>query len=80
MSPQAKSHLINEGYDPHYGARPLKRVIQNKILNPLAEMLVGGKIGESTTISIGFSGGKLTFDSKLKAESKKHKKTATAKA
>ena len=35
-----KTYLAKEGYDEHYGARPLKRLIQNKILNPLAELLV----------------------------------------
>jgi len=75
----AKNYLIQEGHDPHYGARPLKRVIQNKILNPLAEMLVGGKIYKDTEISIGFASGNLTFESKSDSEPVKTKRKTAAK-
>ncbi len=44
VSDEALSILAKEGYNPHYGARPLKRLIQNKILNPVAEYIVSGKI------------------------------------
>ena len=44
LTPQAKDFIANEGYDPHYGARPLKRFLESKILNPLAEKLVRGAI------------------------------------
>lgn len=57
VSPQAMKLLAKEGYDPHYGARPLKRVIQNKILNPVAELVLAGKAKD---------GGKITFDTKGK--------------
>ena len=78
ISNQAKNYLIEEGYDPHYGARPLKRVIQNRILNPLAEMLVGGKIHDAVTISIGVSDGKLTFELHPKLALKKQKRPERA--
>jgi ATP-dependent Clp protease ATP-binding subunit ClpA len=44
LSPEAKEYISDKGYDPHYGARPLKRFIESKILNPLAEKLVKGSI------------------------------------
>jgi len=44
VSEDALSILAKEGYNPHYGARPLKRLIQSKILNPVAEHIVSGKI------------------------------------
>ena len=54
----AKTWLADEGYDPVFGARPLKRVIQRALQNPLAEMLLGGDVkdGESVTVSAGAEG------------------------
>ena len=48
----AKAWLANEGYDPVFGARPLKRVIQNAIQNPIAEMLLSGDIDDNDTVYI----------------------------
>ncbi|MBI2052690.1 MAG: AAA family ATPase [Candidatus Ryanbacteria bacterium] len=76
VSPATKDLLIQEGYDHRYGARPLKRIIQNKILNPLAEMLVGGKIHSDDMIEIDIKNGELTFERKTSAESKKREKIA----
>ena len=44
ITKKAEDALAKEGYDPHYGARPLRRIIQSKILNPLAENIISGKI------------------------------------
>ena len=44
--------LAGKGYDPQFGARPLQRVIQNKLQNPLAEALLGGKFDEGDEISV----------------------------
>jgi len=44
--------LARAGYDPVYGARPLKRVIQRQLQNPLAELLLEGSIGEGDTVSV----------------------------
>ena len=54
ISKEASALLAKQGYDPHYGARPLKRLIQNKILNPLSEKIVAGEIkaGDKTQISV----------------------------
>lgn len=48
----AKAWLADEGYDPVFGARPLKRVIQRALQNPLAEALLSGDIKEGETVSV----------------------------
>jgi ATP-dependent Clp protease ATP-binding subunit ClpB len=53
--------LADEGYDPTYGARPLKRVIQQRIENPLATKILGGEFGEGDTIHIGVDSAKHDF-------------------
>ncbi|MCG4272857.1 ATP-dependent chaperone ClpB [Acetobacter senegalensis] len=52
----AHAWLANEGYDPVYGARPLKRVIQRSLQNPLAELLLQGTIHDGETITISANG------------------------
>jgi ATP-dependent Clp protease ATP-binding subunit ClpB len=49
----AKARLAAAGYDPSFGARPLKRVIQKHIINTLSEKLLSGEIGEGNTVEIG---------------------------
>jgi ATP-dependent Clp protease ATP-binding subunit ClpB len=55
---KAMAWLANKGYDPVYGARPLKRVIQKALQDPLAELLLGGALhdGESLSVSAGEDG------------------------
>ena len=53
--------LAEEGYDPAYGARPLKRVIQQRIENPIAGKILNGEFGEGDTISIDMDSGKHAF-------------------
>ena len=48
----AKTWLADEGYDPVFGARPLKRVIQRALQDQLAEMLLAGDVGEGDTITV----------------------------
>ncbi len=57
----ANDWLANEGYDPIYGARPLKRVIQRSIQNPLATKLLAGEIGNGETVNVGVGPDGLTF-------------------
>ncbi|MEC7208357.1 MAG: AAA family ATPase, partial [Pseudomonadota bacterium] len=52
LTPDARSWLAYKGYDPHYGARPLKRVIQTHVQDKLAEALLQGKINSGETIDI----------------------------
>lgn len=62
VSKEAKEYLAKEGYDPQYGARPLKRVIQDQILNPLALKIVEGKIKEGETIKVEVKKGKIILN------------------
>ncbi|MBV0913759.1 ATP-dependent chaperone ClpB [Anianabacter salinae] len=48
----ARTWLADEGYDPVYGARPLKRVIQRSLQDPLAEMLLAGDVGDGATVTV----------------------------
>ncbi len=48
----AKAWLANEGYDPVFGARPLKRVIQAHLQNPLAELILSGRVKDGETVAI----------------------------
>jgi ATP-dependent Clp protease ATP-binding subunit ClpB len=50
LSPEAKHALTSEGYDPTYGARPLKRAIQRMIQNPLSMALLGGQFHDGDAI------------------------------
>jgi ATP-dependent Clp protease ATP-binding subunit ClpB len=55
LTDPAKKYLAQEGYDPIYGARPLKRIIQRDILNPLALRLLQGDFKEGDTIEADLS-------------------------
>jgi ATP-dependent Clp protease ATP-binding subunit ClpB len=61
----AQKQLMDEGYDPSYGARPLKRVIQQRLENPLAAELIAGKFSEGDKIRISADGHQFQFE-KLK--------------
>ena len=61
VSDDAKTLLANEGYDPTYGARPLKRVIQNRLQNSLAQAILTGEFPEGTTIEVDTQNGEFTF-------------------
>ena len=52
LSDAAREWLAAKGYDPAYGARPLKRVIQKSVQDPLAELLLAGKIGDGETVPV----------------------------
>jgi ATP-dependent Clp protease ATP-binding subunit ClpB len=61
VSDKAKKFLAKKGFDPVFGARPLKRVIQNLILNPLSLQIIEGKIKEDKAIKIDIIGDKVSF-------------------
>ncbi|MBB1497853.1 ATP-dependent chaperone ClpB [Paracoccus sp. MC1862] len=52
VEPAARTWLADEGYDPVFGARPLKRVIQRSLQNPLAEMLLSGDVMDGQTVTV----------------------------
>lgn len=62
VTEEAKEWISRLGYDPQYGARPLKRVIQKHITNVLSERILAGEIGEGDSVEIGMQGeGQLVF-------------------
>ena len=61
LEPEAKKLLAEEGYDPESGARPLKRVIQQRLENPLAGRILSGAFTEGNTIHVGVDTAKQTF-------------------
>lgn len=63
LSPEARSFLAEKGYDPAYGARPLKRTIQKLVQDPLAEKILGGEILDGAKVTVGLADGHLTFAS-----------------
>lgn len=71
VSSKAKALLAERGYDPHYGARPLKRVIEKQVLNELARQLVSGQVKEGQAVSVDQKNGELIIHRKSS-----HKKTA----
>lgn len=72
VSPEALEYLGKEGYNPHYGARPLKRLIQDKILTPIASLMVSRGVLKGGSVSVGYKEDKFTFDIK-KGGGKKEK-------
>ena len=69
VSEEVLQLLANEGYNPQYGARPLKRLIQDKILNPVASMMIGNKVLSGGTILVDVQNDQFTFDVKKSARS-----------
>jgi ATP-dependent Clp protease ATP-binding subunit ClpB len=59
----ARAWLADNGYDPAYGARPLKRVIQKAVQDPLAARILAGEIADGDRVRVGENGGALTFAS-----------------
>ena len=62
LTAAAKALLAREGYDPVYGARPLKRVIQRHLQNPLATMLLSGAIKDGDTVEASVRDGQLVIN------------------
>ncbi|MEM6518751.1 MAG: ATP-dependent chaperone ClpB [Cyanobacteria bacterium P01_D01_bin.71] len=62
LSKGAIDHIAKVGYDPVYGARPLKRAIQKELENPIATKILEEAFPEGSTIQVGLQGGKLTFN------------------
>ena len=61
LSEAAKRWLGRVGYDPVYGARPLKRAVQRYLQDPLAEKLLAGEIADASTVTIDEGDGALSF-------------------
>ena len=61
LTDAAASLVASEGWDPLYGARPLKRAIQREILNPLAQRILSGEIRDGSTVTVDAQDGAFTF-------------------
>ncbi len=61
VSDKAKAKLVEDGYDPAFGARPLKRTIQKELETPIARKLLDGSVKDGQKIQVDLSGDKLTF-------------------
>jgi ATP-dependent Clp protease ATP-binding subunit ClpB len=67
LEPAARDWLADKGWDPAYGARPLKRVIQKSVQDPLAEMILAGQIRDGEKVKISADKIGLTFNGKMAA-------------
>jgi ATP-dependent Clp protease ATP-binding subunit ClpB len=61
LTEAARDLLGREGYDPAYGARPLKRLVQRRIENPLAQMMLGGEVRDGDRVVVDAQGDEVTF-------------------
>jgi ATP-dependent Clp protease ATP-binding subunit ClpB len=61
LSGEAKRVLVEHGYDPAYGARPLKRTVQREVENPLAMKVLSGEIGEGDTVLVDAADGEIAL-------------------
>lgn len=68
VSEAAKDQLAKEGYDPKYGARPLRKTIQKRLEDPMADMYLQGKLAKAEKVSVGYSKGEFTFSVKDRKE------------
>ena len=62
LADEVKAWLADKGYNPQYGARPLKRVIQDKILTPIASLMVGQGVMEGGSVRVGLKAGVPSFE------------------
>ena len=62
LQPEARQWLAEKGYDPIYGARPLARVIQTEVRDPLTDEILFGRLESGGTVTIALADGKLAFD------------------
>ena len=78
IAPEVRSWLSEKGYNPQYGARPLKRAIQDHILTPIASLMVGQGVMEGGTVSVTLKNGEPYFEVQKAAKRVKPKAKAVA--
>jgi ATP-dependent Clp protease ATP-binding subunit ClpB len=61
LTEAARDAIVAEGYDPHFGARPLKRTLQRRVQNPLAMKLLKGEFKPGQTVEVGYDGTDFRF-------------------
>ena len=72
LTTAARKALADEGYDPQFGARPLKRVIQHRLENPIATRILAGDFTPGDTIMVDYKGKTSTFERTEPAEQPEH--------
>jgi ATP-dependent Clp protease ATP-binding subunit ClpC len=65
LTDAAKEALVKEGYDPVFGARPLRRTIERRIANPLSRRILAGEFAEGDTAAIDYADGEYTFEKQM---------------
>ena len=68
VTPDALSYIANKGYDPQYGARPVKRTIQKEVMNELSKYILSGKVDKSEAVVLDVFDGQIVFRKKIDAE------------
>ncbi len=68
LRPEAKDYLITRGYDPKYGARPLRRTLQKELEDALAEEMLAGRIHDSDTVNVSLIQGKISLKAMKKVK------------
>ena len=68
VTPDALSYLADKGYDPQYGARPVKRTIQKEVMNELSKYILSGKVDKSEAVVLDVFDGQIVFRKKIDAE------------
>jgi ATP-dependent Clp protease ATP-binding subunit ClpA len=71
LDEEARAWLLKEGYDPAYGARPLRRAIQRYVENPLSSKILRGEIKDGETVVVSVGGDVLSFSTKKKVKAAK---------
>lgn len=61
LTDAAKNYLIDVGFEPSFGARPLRRAIQRKVIDQLAKEVLAGRVNKGDTIKVNYNGSKMTF-------------------
>lgn len=68
VTPDAMKYLAQKGYDPQFGARPVKRVIQKEVMNELSKYILGGKVDKSEPVVLDVFDGQIVFRKKIEEE------------
>ena len=68
LDEKAKDFLVSKGYDPQYGARPMRRAVERSLEDPLAEEILKGSFHEGEPVQVSAEGDRLTFSQKATAE------------
>jgi ATP-dependent Clp protease ATP-binding subunit ClpC len=68
LDEKAKDFLVGRGYDPQYGARPMRRAVERSLEDPLAEEILKGVFHEGEPIQVSMEGDRLTFTQKAATE------------